>query len=39
MDTRPVLRRGLMLALGAVSMMGSLPPVLASNHSDAPLIK
>jgi len=39
MDTKPVLRRGLMLALGAVSMMGSLPPVLASNHSDAPLIK
>ena len=39
MDTRPILRKGLMLALGALSTMASLPSAIASNHSDAPLIK
>ena len=39
MDTRPILRKGLMLALGAISTIGAQPAVYASNHSDAPLIK
>ena len=39
MDTRQTLRKSLMLALGAISAFGAAPPVLASNHSDAPLIK
>lgn len=39
MKTGPILRRGLMVALGAVSAIGIGPAVLASNHSDAPLIK
>ena len=39
MNTGPILRRGLMIALGALSTIGMGPEVLASNHSDAPLIK
>jgi len=39
MDTRLMLRKGLLLALGALSTLAALPPALASNHSDAPLIK
>lgn len=39
MDTRPMLRKGLLLALGAFSTLAALPPAFASNHSDAPLIK
>lgn len=39
MDTRPMLQKGLMLALGALSTLGTLPAAIASNHSDAPLIK
>jgi hypothetical protein len=39
MDTGQSLRKGLMLALGALSTIGAAPAVLASNHSDAPLIK
>jgi len=39
MDTRQSLRRGLMLALGAFSTIGTASAVLASNHSDAPLVK
>jgi hypothetical protein len=39
MNTRPILRKGLMLALGALSTIGAIAPVVASNHSDAPLIK
>ena len=39
MNTGPILRRGLMVALGALSAIGMGPAVLASNHSDAPLIK
>ncbi len=39
MNTGPILRRGLMVALGAISAIGIGPAVLASNHSDAPLIK
>lgn len=39
MSTRPMLRKGLMLVLGALSTMGTAPALLASNHSDAPLIK
>ena len=39
MNTGPILRRGLMIALGALSTIGMGPAVLASNHSDAPLIK
>jgi Domain of unknown function (DUF4331) len=39
MDTRRTLRKGLILALGALSTIGAAPAVLASNHSDAPLIK
>lgn len=39
MDTRQTLRKGLLLALGAISAIGAAPAVLASNHSDAPLIK
>ncbi len=39
MDTGQSLRKGLMLALGALSTLGAAPAVLASNHSDAPLIK
>lgn len=39
MDTRPMLRKGLMLALGAISTLGAAPALYASNHSDAPLIK
>jgi len=35
----PILRRGLMIALGALAAAGGLPAVQASNHSDAPLIK
>ena len=39
MDTGSTLRKGLLLALGALSTIGIGPAVLASNHSDAPLIK
>jgi len=39
MDTGRILRRALLLALGAVSTLGAAPVALASNHSDAPLIK
>ncbi len=39
MDTRPILRKGLMLALGALTTIGAAPVLFASNHSDAPLIK
>ncbi len=39
MDTGTILRRGLLLALGALTTIGVGPSVLASNHSDAPLIK
>ncbi len=39
MNSGPILRRGLMVALGALSAIGIGPSVLASNHSDAPLIK
>jgi hypothetical protein len=39
MDTRLTMRKGLLLALGAFSTLAALPPALASNHSDAPLIK
>lgn len=39
MNTKPMLRKGLMLALGALSTIGTAPALLASNHSDAPLIK
>jgi hypothetical protein len=39
MDTGRILRRALLLALGAVSTLGATPVALASNHSDAPLIK
>src|SRR5262245_32858516 len=39
MDTRPTLRKGLMLALGAIAALGALSAADASNHSDAPLIK
>ena len=39
MNTRPILRKGLMLALGAISAMATLPAAIASNHCDAPLIK
>jgi hypothetical protein len=39
MDTRQTLHKGLMLAFGALSTLGAAPAVLASNHSDAPLIK
>jgi len=39
MDTRQAMRKGLMLALGVISAIGAAPAVLASNHSDAPLIK
>ncbi len=39
MKTGPILRRGLMVALGALTAVGIGPAVLASNHSDAPLIK
>jgi len=39
MDTARILQRGLLLALGAVSTLGAVPVALASNHSDAPLIK
>jgi hypothetical protein len=33
------LRAGLLTALGALAMIGTGAPVMASNHSDAPLIK
>lgn len=39
MDTGQSLRKGLMLALGTLSTIVAAPLVLASNHSDAPLIK
>ncbi len=39
MDTRPMMQKGLMLALGTLSALGALPVANASNHSDAPLIK
>jgi hypothetical protein len=39
MDTRRSLRKGLLLALGAIATIGAAPALLASNHSDAPLIK
>ena len=39
MNTGPILRKGLMVALGAISAIGIGPAALASNHSDAPLIK
>ena len=39
METGSSLRKGLLLALGAVSTIGLGPAVFASNHSDAPLIK
>ena len=38
MDTGQSLRKGLMLALGTFSTIVAAPLVLASNHSDAPLI-
>jgi hypothetical protein len=39
MDTGSTLRKGLLLAIGALSAIGAGQAVLASNHSDAPLIK
>ncbi len=39
MDTGSTLRKGLLLALGALSTIGVGQAVFASNHSDAPLIK
>ncbi len=39
MNTGPTLRKGLLIALGAVSAITATPALLASNHSDAPLIK
>ncbi len=39
MDTGQTLRKSLIMALGAISTMVAAPSVLASNHSDAPLIK
>ncbi len=39
METGSSLRKGLLLALGALSTIGLGPAVFASNHSDAPLIK
>jgi Domain of unknown function (DUF4331) len=39
MDTGRTLRKGLLLALGAISGAWAAPAALASNHSDAPLIK
>ncbi len=39
METGPMLRKGLLLALGALATLGASAPMLASNHSDAPLIK
>ncbi|MEX2151486.1 MAG: DUF4331 domain-containing protein [Steroidobacteraceae bacterium] len=39
MTTGPTLRKGLLMALGALSTIGTVPTLLASNHSDAPLIK
>jgi hypothetical protein len=39
MAMKPTLRRALLVALGAIAPITSVPQVLASNHSDAPLIK
>jgi hypothetical protein len=39
MTMKHTLRQALMIALGAVATISAVPPVLASNHSDAPLIK
>ena len=39
MKPRHLLRTGLMLALGAIPASWTIAPALASNHSDAPLIK
>lgn len=39
MDTGPTLRKGLLIALGALSTITATPVLLASNHSDAPQIK
>jgi Domain of unknown function (DUF4331) len=39
MQTGPTVRKGLMVALGALMTIGIQPAVVASNHSDAPLIK
>ncbi|MGH8250772.1 MAG: DUF4331 domain-containing protein [Steroidobacteraceae bacterium] len=39
MNTRPLVRKGLLIALGAVSTIGTMSAAVASNHSDAPLIK
>jgi len=39
LDTGQTLRKSLIMALGAISTMVAAPSVLASNHSDAPLIK
>ncbi len=39
MDTGSTLRKGLLMALGALSAIGVGQTVFASNHSDAPLIK
>lgn len=39
MNRKPIVRKGLLLALGAISAIAALPAALASNHSDAPLIK
>jgi hypothetical protein len=39
MDTGTAVRKGLMLAMGALLTIGASPALLASNHSDAPLIK
>ena len=39
MSARPILHRALAIALGAIATIATAPPVFASNHSDAPLIK
>src|SRR5688572_13590460 len=39
MNTRPNLRKGLVIALGALAAAVAMTGVQASNHSDAPLIK
>src|SRR5688572_685741 len=39
MNTRPIFRRGLVIALGALAASAGLPGANASNHSDAPRIK
>ena len=39
MSATPILHRALAIALGAIATIATAPPLLASNHSDAPLIK